>query len=109
MNVSGHISPSPVDIRMCGREPIHIPGAIQPHGFLLALDAATWAVRYASENVENYLRINAAAAHPLFTQRALFVAYVRADDEKGSASFCLLAHRYGGGVILEGEAIEGEL
>jgi chemotaxis family two-component system sensor kinase Cph1 len=131
MNVSGHISPSPVDIRMCDREPIHIPGAIQPHGFLLALDAATWAVRYASENVENYLRINAAAAlgrsveelltpsivaalreaaaHPLFTQRALFVAYVRADDEKGSASFCLLAHRYGGCVILEGEAIEGEV
>ncbi len=49
-----------------------------------------------------------AAAHPLFTQRALFVAYGRADVEQSSASFSLLAHRYGGCVILEGEAIEGE-
>ncbi len=54
MNVSGHAPPSPVDITTCDREPIHIPGAIQPHGFLLALDATTWAVRYASENVGKF-------------------------------------------------------
>ena len=28
-----------VDLTTCDREPIHIPGAIQPHGVLLALDA----------------------------------------------------------------------
>ncbi len=28
----------PVDLTNCDREPIHIPGAIQPHGALLALD-----------------------------------------------------------------------
>lgn len=116
---------------MCDREPIHIPGAIQPHGFLLALDATSWTVRYASENVGDYLRIQAsaslgrpvedlftqpviaalreAAAHPLFTQRPLFVAYVRRDDERSAVPFSLLAHRYGGCVVLEGEAIVGEL
>lgn len=26
----------PVDLTNCDREPIHIPGAIQPHGVLLA-------------------------------------------------------------------------
>ncbi|WP_230481370.1 histidine kinase dimerization/phosphoacceptor domain -containing protein [Sphingomonas sp. Leaf21] len=29
------------DITACDREPIHIPGAIQPHGLLLVVDAAT--------------------------------------------------------------------
>ncbi len=30
-----------MDITACDREPIHIPGAIQPHGLLLVVDAAT--------------------------------------------------------------------
>jgi len=29
-----------VDLTTCDREPIHVPGAIQPHGVLLALDDA---------------------------------------------------------------------
>ena len=29
-----------VDLTTCDREPIHVPGAIQPHGVLLALDTA---------------------------------------------------------------------
>ncbi|MFD1858932.1 GAF domain-containing protein [Aeromicrobium camelliae] len=29
---------APVDLSTCEREPIHIPGAIQPHGVLLAVD-----------------------------------------------------------------------
>jgi hypothetical protein len=28
----------PVDLTNCDREPIHVPGAVQPHGVLLALD-----------------------------------------------------------------------
>lgn len=31
---------APVDLSTCDREPIHVPGAIQPHGVLLALDEA---------------------------------------------------------------------
>lgn len=33
-----------VDLSNCEREPIHIPGSIQPHGLLLAVDAATLCV-----------------------------------------------------------------
>ena len=33
------------DLAFCDREPIHIPGAIQPHGVLLALDAASLAIQ----------------------------------------------------------------
>lgn len=33
-----------MNLTNCDREPIHIPGAIQPHGLLLILDAATLAV-----------------------------------------------------------------
>ena len=29
----------PVDLSNCDREPIHIPGLVQPHGALLAFDA----------------------------------------------------------------------
>ena len=33
------------DITNCDREPIHVPGAIQPHGLLLALGPTPTAVR----------------------------------------------------------------
>ena len=38
------------DITACDREPIRVPGAIQPHGYLLALDAEGLAVRHWSAN-----------------------------------------------------------
>ena len=39
-----------VDITNCDREPIHIPGAIQPHGVLLALQEPEFVITHASEN-----------------------------------------------------------
>jgi light-regulated signal transduction histidine kinase (bacteriophytochrome) len=44
-----------LDLSSCDREPIHIPGSIQPHGFLLALDPETLRVREASANAGGYL------------------------------------------------------
>lgn len=38
------------DLTNCDREPIHVPGAIQPHGVLLALDAEHDRVEMASGN-----------------------------------------------------------
>jgi light-regulated signal transduction histidine kinase (bacteriophytochrome)/CheY-like chemotaxis protein len=38
------------DLTNCDREPIHIPGTIQPHGAMLVLDPATFKVLYASDN-----------------------------------------------------------
>lgn len=39
-----------IDLSACDREPIHIVGSVQPHGFLLALDPRTLAVVQASAN-----------------------------------------------------------
>jgi diguanylate cyclase (GGDEF)-like protein len=38
----------------CDREPIHLSGAIQPHGFLLGIDPATWRIRVASANLADH-------------------------------------------------------
>ncbi len=49
-----------VDLNNCDREPIHIPGKVQAHGFLIAVDEQN-AIQYASENVKSFLGIEAAA------------------------------------------------
>ena len=43
-----------VDLTNCDREPIHIPGSIQPFGFLLGLQS-DFTICIASENVASYL------------------------------------------------------
>jgi light-regulated signal transduction histidine kinase (bacteriophytochrome) len=47
------------DLSDCEREPIHLPGAIQPFGFLLAVSATDWIVRHASSNVDAWLGVDA--------------------------------------------------
>jgi len=44
-----------LDLDTCAREPIHIPGAIQPHGALLACDQKSFTVLSASANAEHFL------------------------------------------------------
>ena len=46
---------APVDLEACAREPIHIPGSIQPHGVLLAIDAQRGLVIQASTNAGDLL------------------------------------------------------
>ncbi|TGE27672.1 ATP-binding protein [Hymenobacter metallicola] len=41
---------TPVTLTNCDREPIHIPGSVQPYGFLLCLEPETGRVVHASEN-----------------------------------------------------------
>ncbi|WP_454884540.1 HWE histidine kinase domain-containing protein [Sphingomonas oryzagri] len=43
-----------VDLTNCDREPIHIPGLIQPFGFLLAL-SSDWLIARASANIANFI------------------------------------------------------
>ncbi|MGI4834330.1 MAG: ATP-binding protein [Janthinobacterium lividum] len=62
------MSPSPtaaaheaaVSLTNCDTEPIHIPGAIQPYGFLLCLDLATHLIVQASENTAAQVGVSAA-------------------------------------------------
>jgi two-component system, chemotaxis family, sensor kinase Cph1 len=44
-----------VDISSCDREPIHIPGSIQPHGFLLVVDGETTRVTHVAGDIEGGL------------------------------------------------------
>jgi light-regulated signal transduction histidine kinase (bacteriophytochrome) len=48
---------SKLDIRNCEDEQIHIPGSIQPHGFLLLLDDRLERIVAASENTEEFLEV----------------------------------------------------
>lgn len=54
MTETGRSAPT-IDLSNCEREPIHIPGAIQPHGVLLVLDESASSVAQASENIEAHL------------------------------------------------------
>ncbi|WNG39286.1 GAF domain-containing protein [Archangium violaceum] len=47
------------DLTNCDREPIHIPGAIQPHGVLLVLREPMLEIRQVSENVQALLGVTA--------------------------------------------------
>lgn len=44
-----------VDLSNCDKEPIHIPGKIQSHGFLVAVDKNSLSITYISENVKVFL------------------------------------------------------
>ena len=53
--VSQRVRAEPVDPSLCEREPIHIPGAIQPHAVLVAADLDTLNVVACSGNVRDAL------------------------------------------------------
>ncbi|MCA0144174.1 SpoIIE family protein phosphatase [Blastococcus sp. LR1] len=42
---------TPVDLSNCEREPIHVPGSIQPRGVLIVVSDADWVVQQASANL----------------------------------------------------------
>ncbi|SKB42490.1 PAS domain-containing sensor histidine kinase [Luteibacter sp. 22Crub2.1] len=46
------------DLNACDREPIHIPGSIQPHGVLIVADAATRTILQISENAADVLGVD---------------------------------------------------
>jgi len=48
----------PIDLSNCDREPIHIPGKIQAHGFLIAINREL-KITYCSENIADFAPINA--------------------------------------------------
>jgi chemotaxis family two-component system sensor kinase Cph1 len=50
---------NPFDLAACAREPIHIPGAIQPHGALLVADRTTQEISHAAGDVARVLGVSA--------------------------------------------------
>lgn len=52
---------TPPDLATCDAEPIHLSGAVQPHGALIACDLSSWIVTDASSNAAAFLGLDAAA------------------------------------------------
>ena len=50
-----------VDLTNCDKEPIHIPGKVQSHGFLIAIDKNDLTITYISENTEAFFNEPASA------------------------------------------------
>lgn len=112
---------SNVDLTNCDREPIHIPGSIQPHGALLVVNPRTYEICYASANVEHRVnaRVDDVVAKPLEAvlgqklthdvRNALAVAatgqktsvIVRANLGESRAPCDILVHEFGGWLFLE--------
>ena len=114
-----------VDLTSCDREPIHIPGRIQPFGFLLAT-APDFTIVAASENAPAFLGADAlrgraladifspaamqcirdrlSAAHGADAVERIFSLNLR----DGMPPFDLALHRSGRFFIIEGEPSETE-
>ncbi len=58
-------SVQPAELTACDREPIHILGTLQPHGFLLALEGPDLRIVQASANLPDLPGRPAAQAHGL--------------------------------------------
>ena len=54
-----------IDISGCAREPIHIPGSIQPHGIMLVAEKTTLLVRHGAGDVERVFQVKQWAGRPL--------------------------------------------
>ncbi|RZK66049.1 MAG: hypothetical protein EOO85_27375 [Pedobacter sp.] len=50
-----------VDLTNCDKEPIHIPGRIQSHGFLIAVNQFTFTIDYISKNSSDFIGLDASA------------------------------------------------
>jgi chemotaxis family two-component system sensor kinase Cph1 len=111
---AGQASPDALglDVTACDREPIHIPGAIQPHGLLLVVDAATLHVVAGAGDIEGRLAadwlgcpladlLGADAATALRSPTAAWTMPPRPGQRE---AFDLRAHRSGDHLLVELES-----
>jgi chemotaxis family two-component system sensor kinase Cph1 len=55
MNIKDIVNREVVNLANCESEPIHIPGSIQPHGFLLALKGSDYHIDFCSGNTRDFI------------------------------------------------------
>ena len=106
-----------IDLTNCDREPIHIPGSIQPHGVLLVMTEPEFVVIQVSENVVDHLgvRVEDVLTRPLSalfdrsSVEAIGAACSGGPAERANAirilasgkPFDAIVHRHKGAAILE--------
>ena len=57
MNIKNIVNRDLVNLTNCESEPIHIPGSIQPQGFMLGVNRRTYIIDFCSENCTEYMGI----------------------------------------------------
>jgi len=114
-----------IDVTSCDREPIHIPGGIQPHGFLVNVNPEDFSVRQASENATALFGRDMSAIlghrlddligpeHADLVGRALLNAsalaqpiYVGAIEVSKAGYFDVIAHRCNHATLIEFEPVQ---
>jgi two-component system, chemotaxis family, sensor kinase Cph1 len=117
-----------LDLTACEREPIHIPGSIQPHGFLLSIRLPDTSVIHASANAASILGLEPDAVLGRTLMEVLpelaadidtdlrdmgpkggshYLRTVALDRSTGRRSFDVALHRSGGYAVLELEEVNG--
>jgi chemotaxis family two-component system sensor kinase Cph1 len=107
------------DLTACEREPIHLPGAIEPNGAMLVIGEDTLTILQASSNILRFLKVAPEVilgTHlmDLFSQEVVhqFLSGTRGDGERRYVAGALaksgvfldaLVHRYKGLLIIEFE------
>lgn len=107
------------DLTECDREPIHIPSAIQPHGFFIAIDSKSEQIVSASMNIDLFFTFSAHAmiGEPLESFFPLLNEWVRTWGDNPTllprvfalshtrevTRFIVTMHRSNEYLILEGE------
>lgn len=119
-------APQELDLTACEREPIHIPGSIQPHGILIAINHSNMTIAYASANTASVLgladvsllrcpfrealpqlagMIEADLAEPSPEGSARFIRTVQIGTPAGDRLFDAVVSRSGNHAILELEEV----
>lgn len=58
MKIKDIVNRDIVNLKNCDQEPIHIPGSIQPHGFLMGIDLQTLNTSFCSGNAEDFIGVS---------------------------------------------------
>lgn len=103
-------------LKECAVEPIHIPGSIQPHGALIAVDAITLEIQYVSANVLEMFGVEpnsllGKSVEMLIGENWLRDVTSQEEDrlanpyfvEIGDKRFDVIIHRSGSSIIVEFE------
>lgn len=123
MKIKDIVNRDVVNLTNCEHEPIHIPGSIQPHGFLIAVDSNSYEIKYCSANVTQYLNISATqvlakSIADIFDDKVLELLQSTTNETSlsihphkliGNAHFFdVLFHRSGSNIILDCEPSSSE-
>ncbi|SDG86567.1 Bacteriophytochrome (light-regulated signal transduction histidine kinase) [Dyadobacter soli] len=117
MNIKDIVNRDIVNLTNCESEPIHIPGSIQPHGFLLGIKKGDSRIEFCSANSAEYMGIGPEKVlgkdiSEIFAeeQASRFLLYTSEEVidtakpfvfELNGTSFNTTVHQSGGNVIME--------